>query len=81
MTESNDTPQTEIPEDRPAKGDRGWRGLVADQEEKVAFIGTVGVLGLVAAATVIWGLPGLFLSGLVLTGVIVAVLIIISMGS
>ena len=68
-------------DDRPATGDRGWRGLVAEPGEKVAFLGALGVVGIVAVATVLWGLPGLFLSGLLLTVVIMAVLIVISMGS
>jgi len=69
------------PEDRPATDDRGWRGLVAEPGEKIAFLGALGVVGIVAVATVLWGLPGLFVSGLVLTVAIMAVLIIISMGS
>ena len=67
--------------DMPATGDRGWKGLVASGDERVAFVGTVLLLALVALATVIWGLPGLLVSFLGLTLAVMVVLVIISMGS
>ncbi|MEM0937687.1 MAG: hypothetical protein AAF646_08975 [Pseudomonadota bacterium] len=77
----DNTPTPPEVEDRPAVGDRGWRALTRERDEVVAFLGTLGIVVVVAGATLLWGLPGLFISGLVLTVLIVAVLIIISMGS
>jgi hypothetical protein len=82
---ADDTPpqagaEPHVAEDRPARGSRGWRGLVADAGEREAFAGTLALIVLPVGATIIWGLPGLFLSSLIISLLIMVVLIVISMG-
>ena len=76
---SNDT--TTQPEDRPARGDRGWRGLARSRDEVMAFAGTLALIVLAVLAGLIWGLPGIGVLFLLLTLVTMVVLVVISMGS
>lgn len=68
-------------EDRPARGDRGWRGLAADPGEKVAFAGALGAIALVVVSGLLWGIPAVLAWALLLTVVIFAALLVISVGS
>ena len=70
----------EVAEDRPATGDRGWRGLAREPGEREAFLGIVAMLVVVVLATLVFGLPGLFISFLVVTLLAMVVLVVISMG-
>lgn len=73
-------PEDRAPEDRPAQGDRGWRGLAREAGEREAFLGIAAMLAIVAAATAVFGLPGLFVSFLAVTLLSMVVLVVISMG-
>jgi hypothetical protein len=70
----------EAGEDRPAISDRGWRGLARDPGEREAFLVILALLVVVGLATAVFGLPGLFISFIVLTLVVMIVLVVISMG-
>ena len=77
---SDDKTTNAPPEDRPASGDRGWRNLAREAGEREAFIGIAVMLAIVAVATAVFGLPGLFVSFLVVTLISMVVLVVISMG-
>ena len=68
-------------EDRPAKGDRGWRGLARDPGEREIWLGILALAVVLAGVTALWGLPGLLVTFVALTLVIMVVLVIISVGS
>ena len=73
--------QTPQEDDRPYRGDRGWRGLARDPGESTIWIGILALLALLVAATLLWGLPGLLVLFVLLTLVIMVVLVVISVGS
>ena len=77
MANRNDT----TPDDRPDTGDRGWRGLARDPGEREIWLGILALVVLLAGATALWGLPGLLVTFVALTLMIMVVLVVISVGS
>ncbi len=76
-----DTEAERVLADVPDRRDRGWRGLVTDNSERIMFGGVVGALAFLGTVTAVFGLPGLLLSFLLLTLLCFCLLIIISMGN
>ncbi len=68
-------------DDAPARGDRGWRGLARDPGEREVWLGILALLAVAILVTLLWGLPALLVTFVVLTVVIMAVLVVISVGS
>jgi len=77
MAQSDETQE----DDAPARGDRGWRGLARDPGEREVWLGIVALLVVAILVTLLWGLPGLLVTFVLLTLVIMAVLVVISIGS